>query len=83
MSDRDPPSLCDSDECVGCGTTKTYRGKPAGGLVCCGACWKRLPKWMRWAFVTHNERNPSRPHGPTIWEECIALCLQWMKEVNQ
>lgn len=76
------PSLCDSSYCVGCGNTKLYRGKPASSIVCCSDCWKKLPMWLRKAFIEKQVRN-SRFAGPTIWERRIAATLIFLKEATE
>jgi hypothetical protein len=81
---RDVPSLCSNDDCEGCGELKTYRGKPASSLVCCNQCWKKLPKWMRDAFVNGDDKRPEggSSHGATIWENRIAVTLTWLRMSN-
>lgn len=66
------PSLCLSAECIGCGDEKRYRRGPASSMVCCNKCWKKIPKWMRDAFVHGFDNNK--------WENRIAVTLVWMKE---
>jgi len=76
-------ALDQDDECAGCGNEKRYRGKPASSLVCCSACWRRLPEWMRTGF-TQDSRRPTcgREHGATIWQNRISVALQWMREAD-
>jgi len=75
--------LDQDEECAGCGNEKRYRGQPASSLVCCSACWLRLPQWMRDGF-TNDHRRPTcgRAHGPTIWQNRISVTLQWMREAD-
>jgi hypothetical protein len=62
------PTLCE-----GCGEPKLYRGREATSLVCCSACWQKLPKWMRKA---------SKNGGGMLWENRIAVTLLWMREAS-
>lgn len=73
------PRLCNKSACEGCGNEKLYRGKEASSLVCCRECWKKLPKWMRDQFTTNHKRHDAS-HGPTIWENRIAVTLLWLKD---
>jgi hypothetical protein len=76
-------ALDQSEQCVGCGNEKRYRGKPASSIVCCGACFRRLPEWARDAFMTDYRRPECGPeHGATIWQNRLSLMLQWMREAN-
>jgi hypothetical protein len=59
--------------CEGCGEPKLYRGREATSLVCCSACWKKLPKWMREASMNG---------GGMLWENRIAVTLRWMRETT-
>jgi hypothetical protein len=59
--------------CEGCGEPKLYRGREATSLMCCSACWQRLPKWMREA---------STNGGVLLWENRIAVTLLWMREAS-
>ncbi len=75
--------LDQDEECAGCGNEKRYRGKPASSLVCCSACWQRLPKWMRHGFM-QDSRRPTcgREYGATIWQNRVSVALQWMREAD-
>lgn len=73
--------LDQSDECVGCGNEKRHRGKPASSLVCCRACWRKLPAWVKDAFMEDHRLPESGPeHGATIWQNRLSILLQWMRE---
>lgn len=71
--DEKPPSLCNSNECVGCGESKTHRGKPVSSIICCNDCWKKIPKWIRDQFIKQASME---------WENRIASLLVWLRETN-
>ena len=73
------PSLCFDDYCVGCGELKTCLGKPASSLICCDACWRKIPTWMRKQFLEDDSR-PEPGAGPTLWEQRSAIMLRWFRE---
>jgi len=73
--------LCDSVECVGCGDAKTYRGEEFETMVCCHACWRRLPKWLIRAYLEDTRRpEGGHPFASTVWENRIAVILVWRRE---
>jgi hypothetical protein len=65
--------------CEGCGEEKTYRGKEASSFVACQRCFKKLPEWLRNAFV-NSGINPQG--GPTLWETRLREYLRWMAEAE-
>lgn len=69
----EPVSLCNDEVCVGCGEMKTHQGKPVGSIICCGKCWRRLPKWMRDDWIKR---------ACMELEERISIVLQWHREAK-
>lgn len=69
------PSLCNGcpELCEGCGEPKLHRGKEASSLVCCNACYRKLPAWLKDA--RHGENS-------MMWENRMAVVLMWMREAN-
>ena len=75
------PPLGRDSTCLGCGNEKKHRGKTAGSLICCAACVRHIPKWMRDMLVEDHRRPPGgSPHGVTIWERRIAVLLTWLRD---
>jgi len=69
------PSLCNGcpELCEGCGAPKLHRGKEASILVCCNACYRKLPAWLKDARAGENS---------IMWENRMAVVLMWMREAN-
>jgi hypothetical protein len=63
------PSLCDSTECLGCGSNKGYVT-----YVCCQECFHRMPVHLCDDFLR------SRSFGVTIAERRVAV---WLAEYRK